>query len=120
MREQEGALRNRFPDLLVHYIAADFTLPLDIPPLNGLVIANALHFHRRKEPVVELLKSYLRPGGRFLLVEYNVDQGNHWVPYPISYSSWESLAKRCGFTQTHFLASRPSHFLREIYSAEGQ
>lgn len=120
LREQEEAMHKRFPDARVHYISADFTLPLDIPPLDGLVIANALHFHRRKEPVVELLKSYLRPAGRFLLVEYNVDQGNYWVPHPISYSSWESMAKRCGFAQTRFLASRPSRFLREIYSSESR
>lgn len=113
-------MHRQFPDVLVHYLNTDFTHQLTLPPLDGLVMANALHFFRHKEPVVELLKSYLRLGGRFLLVEYNVDQGNHWVPYPLSYQSWEALAKRCSFDQTRFLASRPSHFLREIYSSESR
>ena len=80
-------------------------------------MANALHFHRNQEPIVRLLQSYLRPQGRFILVEYNIEQGNSAVPYPVSYRQWEDLAQRCGFTRTQLLMTRPSRFLKEIYSA---
>ena len=43
--------------------------------------------------------------------------GNSAVPYPVSYRQWEDLAKQCGFTQTRLLRTRPSRFLKEIYSA---
>ncbi len=110
-------MRARFPRSAVHYQHADFTQPLALPPLDGLVMANALHFHRHKEPIVRRLRGYLKPGGRFVLVEYNADIGNPWVPYPLSYRTWEALAEQCGFARTRLLATVPSRFLREIYSA---
>ena len=57
--------------------------------------------------------------GRLIIVEYNVDRGNTWVPYPISFKTWEVLARRNGFANTQLLARRPSSFLREIYAAQG-
>ncbi len=117
LREQAEAMRALFPATTVHYLAADFTRPLDLPPLDGVVMANSLHFQRHKEPVLERVSSYLRPGGRLLLVEYNADRGNPWVPYPLSYPTWEELARRAGFRETRLLVVVPSRFLREIYSA---
>lgn len=115
LREQERAMRARFPDVSVEYIAADFTQKLDLPPLDGIVMANSLHFVRRKEPVLQLVRGYLKPGGRLLLAEYNTDRGNMWVPYPLSYGTWEKLAN--SFSQTQLLARVPSRYFGEIYSA---
>lgn len=117
LQAQERAMRLRFPDVDVHYLAADFTRPLDLPPLDGAVIANALHFERHKDALVYLMHSYLQPGGRLILVEYNTDRGNIAVPYPLSYDTWEVLARRNSFVETRLLATRPSHFLGQIYSA---
>jgi hypothetical protein len=80
-------------------------------------MANALHFRRRKDGVLHLIHTYLRPGGRLLLVEYNVDRGNFWVPYPLSYPCWEKLAEQNGFSNTRLLRTTPSSFLHEFYSA---
>ena len=117
LREQERTMRARFPRAIVHYCAADMTAALDMPPLDGVVIANALHFPRDKARVLQSIKRYLRPDGRLILVEYNVDQGNMWVPYPLAYPTWQTLAESCGFCQTKLLATVPSRFLGEIYSA---
>ena len=119
LAQQERSLRERFPTSIVHYCVADFTRPIrdSVPALDGIVMANALHFQRSQEPIVQLLRSYLRLQGRFILVEYNLEQGNSAVPYPVSYRQWEDLAQRCGFTRTQRLMTRPSRFLKEIYSA---
>jgi SAM-dependent methyltransferase len=106
-----------FPQADVRYMVADFTRRVELPPLDGMVLANSLHFVRHKEPVVEMLRGYLKPGGRLILVEYNADRGNPWVPHPMSYSTWEELAKRCGFEATRMIGRVPSRFLGEIYSA---
>ncbi len=120
LREQQRAMRERFPATHVDYRQADFTHPLDLPPLDGVVMANSLHFHRAKEAILQRVREYLEPGGRFLLVEYNTDQGNPWVPFPLSYSTWEALTRRSGFIETRLLFTRPSRNMGEIYSAESK
>ena len=91
--------------------------PLELPPLDGVIMANSLHFHRNKDAILQRVYGYLKPGGQFLLVEYNVDRGNPWVPYPFSYGTWEAMAQRNGFAEPRLLATHPSRFLEEIYSA---
>ena len=117
LRQQERIMRAQFPQTTIHYQTADFTHPLKLPFLDGLVMANSLHFQRNQTAVVQTVHGYLRPGGRLLLVEYNIDRGNFAVPYPVPYPTWEKLAQNAGFEQTRLLATRPSRFLREIYSA---
>jgi len=116
LRECVRALGGRFPRVALHPHTGDFTRPLDLPPLDGLVIANALHFVRDKAAALRLIKMYLKPGSPLLVVEYNADHGNPWVPHPFSFETWRTLAHGAGFTHTELLATRPSRFLREIYS----
>ena len=115
--QQQRALHSRYPEVEVRLLKADFTRPLDLPPLDGLVVANALHFLKDKDKTVALLRDYLRPSGRFLVVEYNTNRGNHWVPHPFSYSTWQSIAQRNGLQRTELLATVPSSFLGEFYAA---
>ena len=117
LRDQERAMRARFPAVQVHYLTADYTRPLSLPLLDGIVIANSLHFLRDKENVLRALKTYLRPGGHFILVEYDTDQGNMWVPHPLSFPTWQATAQRAGFTATRLIATVPSRFLGRIYGA---
>jgi len=117
LHQQERAMRARYPGIMVAYLNADYTDRLDLPPLDGAVMANALHFQRDKDPVLALIRGYLQPWGRLILVEYNLDRGNTWVPYPLSYKTWQILARRSGFASTQLLAKRPSRFMGEIYAA---
>lgn len=117
LRRQRQAMETRFPAADVQYRQADFTRPLDLAEMDGIVMANSLHFVRRKEPVLAAVRGWLRPGGRLVLVEYDADRGNPWVPHPLSYPTWERVAAESGFTDTRLLARRPSRYLGAIYSA---
>lgn len=117
LRRQELEMTGKFPGVVGRYHTANFTKPLHLPLLDGAVMANSLHFLRHKDETLRLIRGYLKPNGRLLLVEYNTDRGNLWVPHPLSYPTWVRLAKSNGFPNTELLATRPSRFLGEIYSA---
>jgi len=113
----EASMEEWFPDVGLNLIEEDFTSPLDLPSLDGIVMANSLHFVKDKVVVLRKIYDYLKPNGRLLLVEYNTDKGNKWVPYPFSFETWHNLSKRAGFIETQLLITRRSSFLGEIYSA---
>ena len=117
LREQAGLMSRHFPNVTVHTQTADFTKPLNLPPLEGIVAANTLHFLRNKDKTLQLWRGYLKANGRLLIVEYNTDRGNYWVPHPFSYPTWQKIAAKNGFQHTELLATHPSRFLGEIYSA---
>jgi len=116
LRELEHAQRPG--GAAVRTLAADFTKPLELASLDGVVMANSLHFVRNKAPVLALVRGMLKPSGRLILVEYDADGGNPWVPYPMTFVTWRAIADASGFAGTRKLASVPSRFLRAIYSAE--
>ena len=108
-----------FPAVVLETRVADFTAPLALAGLDGVVAANSLHFvpPDRRVDVVRGLAGMLRPGGRFLIVEYDTDGGNEWVPYPFTFRGWEHMASAAGLADPEPLTRVPSRWLGGIYSA---
>jgi ubiquinone/menaquinone biosynthesis C-methylase UbiE len=107
----------RYPATELDVLIADFTRPLALAGLDGVVMANSLHFLRDKRDVLAALRAMLRPGGRLIVVEYGADRGNPWVPHPFSYPRWETMAADAGFERTRLLGTVPSRYLGSMYSA---
>jgi len=107
----------RFPGAAVETLVADFSRGLPEGPFDGVLAANSLHFVRSPDGVLVAVRDALAPGGRFVLVEYDADRGNPWVPHPISFASWQRLAPAAGFAEPRLLHRVPSRFLNAIYGA---
>lgn len=119
LRQNARDVAARFPAVELLTRVADFAVDVDLPVLDGIVAANSLHYvpPRRQAAVVRDLAGHLRPGGRFVVVEYDVDHGNPWVPHPFSAASWPGLAAAAGLEAPELLHRVPSRFLGAIYSA---
>jgi len=120
LRRLGEAMGRRFPATGLDIVVADFSRPLKLHGLDGVVMANSLHFVRDKAPVLKSVSDLLRPGGSLLIVEYGADRGNPWVPHPFSFPTWERLAVEAGLEQTRLLKTIPSRFLGTLYSAASQ
>ncbi len=119
LRSNAAAVEARFPDVGLTALLADFTTLLDLPALDGLIAANCLHFVSRdgQVAVVKALASHLRPGAPFIVVEYDADRGNPWVPHPFSSARWRDIATAAGLIETIEIGRVPSRFLGAIYAA---
>jgi SAM-dependent methyltransferase len=117
LRRLEVRVPDRFPGRMVRPLHADFTATLPPGPFDGVLAANSLHFVRDALPILRAIHERLVAGGRLVLVEYDADQGNPWVPYPISSRRWATLARDAGFDGPRVLHRVPSRFLGAIYGA---
>ena len=106
-----------FPAVSVRTIAADFGGGLPPGPFDGVLAANSLHFLRDPVPVLRTAAASLAPGGRVVVVEYDADRGNPWVPHPFSAARFPELAAAAGLADTRPLGRVPSRFLGAIWSA---
>ncbi len=85
--------------------------------LDGILMANSLHYVADKERLIEQLKNSLSAEGVFLIVEYDTRSVNPWVPYPIDYLQLKQLFWASGFKNIEKLSERNSIYGRtKMYS----
>lgn len=101
-------------------VQADFVKEeLQMEKLDGLLMANSLHYVKDKPAFLEKLKKYMKEEIHFLIVEYDTDIPIPvWVPYPVNFNSLSALFKKAGYHRIQKLGERPSRFRRSnMYAA---
>ncbi len=100
-------------------MVADFTdWNPDLKFLDGVLVANALHFVRAQSDFLSRVNGSLKPGGIVIVVEYNMKDANNWVPFPVDFEKLVTLSRKAGFTLCEQLQQVPSRYNKGgIYSA---
>lgn len=105
---QERRLRDEPPAAAILPRQADVLRPLGLPPLDGLLAANLLHFVRDQAGLLRRLRAALRPGGRLLVVEYEQALPIPWVPHPLPFARLAPLVQEAGFQPPAQVGARRS------------
>ena len=106
-------------NVTIEKMQADFVRDeMNLSNLDGILMANSLHFVRDKVAFINKIDKYLKPDGFFLIVEYDMDTPNTWVPFPVSYLSLQKLFEKPGYAPVEKINELPSRYNRaNIYSA---
>lgn len=101
-------------------VEGDFTRTLPLPVMDGILMANALHFAIDHASALHQVLACLRPGGTFILVEYEQNKPMPpWVPYPIGFADFKQLGVRLGLSSPQEIGRTPSAYgHRYIYAAK--
>jgi ubiquinone/menaquinone biosynthesis C-methylase UbiE len=110
-RYQDVTIRKKVVDLRERDLSF---IELGGPALDGVLMANLLHFIKRQRSFVAWLRTLSE---RLLVVEYDGRRPSPWVPYPLSFPALQRLLLERGFTEIAKLGTRTSRFGGEIYSA---
>lgn len=93
-------LKTRYSRSTIHLYEKDFSQPMAfLPPLDGLLLANVLHYIADQESFLRnLCNHYLKDGGTVMVIEYDRFETDPWVPYPLPLPYFERLSSKIGLT----------------------
>lgn len=112
-------MTNPYDEVTISFIEMDFVNNLHrLPDLHGILMANSLHFIESKKSFLQSVKKKLVLGDpRLLVVEYETNQSNPWVPYPIRFKELKALMTEIGAKEMHRIGEVPSRYHGTMYAA---
>ena len=85
--------------------------------VDGIMMANSLHYILEKRKLLSELEKLMLSNVQFLLIEYDTDHANPWVPYPIKFNQLNQLFPKNNLVIKK-LGERPSIYgHNKIYAA---
>ena len=105
----------RYGGATIHPFAADFRKDeLRLPPMDGVLFANSLHFVREQNVILKMASQL---AARTLVVEYDITVASVWVQYPLNFEKLRAQFVGLKYKNVVKLRSRPSRYRGEIYAA---
>ena len=78
-------------------VEADFQKPVHLPSLDGIIMANSLHYAQEHIEVLNNVLGSLKKDSPFILIEYDTDNPRKpWIPNPVSLGSFRKLCSKIG------------------------
>src|SRR6187551_78831 len=95
----------------IKFIKADFSNdPLPLSNLDGILMANSLHYIKDKNVLVRKIGNYLKADGQVIVVEYDTAVANQWVPYPMPFNEMKDFFYTNGFNTVEKIGEYNSIF----------
>jgi SAM-dependent methyltransferase len=109
---------DRYNGVQIRKILGDLqSSSLRLPSVDGILMANSLHFIREQHL---FMKKLLSLTDRFLIVEYERSRPSPWVPYPVGFSKLCELFSQVGVERVEKLATSRSRFGGTLYSTAAE
>jgi SAM-dependent methyltransferase len=114
-RKALSGIPDHFDGIEIRKMVGDLrNVSLPLPSVDGVLIANTMHFIREQQALVKRL---LTVADCFLIVEYERSLPNPWGPYPVGFNKLRKLFAQAGVERVEQIATRPSRFGGMMYSA---
>jgi ubiquinone/menaquinone biosynthesis C-methylase UbiE len=94
----------------VKFMMSDFeTVEFEVnEKIDGVLMGNSLHYIRNKRAFLNRILNRFPSIQQMIIIEYDTQKANQWVPYPITFLELKRLMQDTGFKQVHKIAQRPS------------
>ena len=106
---RQSAIDNKKNKISLEIVEGDFHQPLDLPMLDGIIMANSLHYASDHKMVLKNVITSLKRGGTFILIEYETDTPLiPWVPNPVSFRKFIELCEKLDLSKPTMMTKRKS------------
>ena len=87
-------------EIPIEIVEGDFNQLLELPVVDGILMANTLHYAVQPIEVLQNILQHLKPGGSFILIEYETATPlPPWIPFPLPFERFKKIALEAGLTE---------------------